>query len=471
MRYWILCLLSLFISPVWAAGLPASVIKALYEAGVPQNAVGVMVQQVDSDKPLILHNAGRAMNPASTMKLLTTSAALGLLGPAYTWHTDALSTANLQDGVLDGDLVIKGYGDPALTLERFWALLHDLRAQGVREIRGDLVLDSSFFEVPAADPGDFDGQADRAYNALPDALLVNFKATRFVFRSNEGRIELTADPSLPQLHVINQIKASPTACGDWKKRITRSVQRDADNVSVTFGGYYAPACGEKSLELSTFDATSYVAQLFGQYWQELGGSLKGTVKVGITPPHARLLAQSVSLPMADVIRLVNKNSNNVMARQILLTVGAERGSVPGNVDKGATAIHAWLTANGGDFNELVLENGAGLSRNERISPQHLGDLLLRTWRSPTMPELMSSLPIAAVDGTMALRLRNSLVAGQAHIKTGSLDAVKAMAGYVLDAQGRRWVVVFVVNHANAEVSGAAMDALLEWVYSDNHANK
>jgi D-alanyl-D-alanine carboxypeptidase/D-alanyl-D-alanine-endopeptidase (penicillin-binding protein 4) len=325
--------------------------------------------------------------------------------------------------------------------------------------------------VPATDPGDFDGQSDRAYNALPDALLVNFKATRFVFQPNGGRIELSADPNLPQLRVINQIKASTVACGDWKKGITRDVQRDAENVNVIFGGNYSLACGEKSLELSAFDSASYTAQLFSQYWQELGGSLKGTVKVGITPPHARLLAQSVSLPMADVIRLVNKNSNNVMARQILLTVGAERGGAPGNVDKGATAIHAWLTANGGDFNELVIENGAGLSRDERISTQHLGALLLRAWRSPNMPELMSSLPIAAVDGTMALRLRNSLVAGQAHIKTGSLDGVKSMAGYVLDAQGRRWVVVFVVNHAKAIDSGAAMDALLEWVYSNNQGNK
>jgi len=426
--------------------------------------VGVMVQQVDTASPVILHNAGRAMNPASTMKLLTTSAALELLGPAYTWHTDVLSTAKLQDGVLDGDLNIKGYGDPAMTQERFWALLHDLRAQGVREIRGDVVLDRSFFDVPASDPGDFDGQSDRAYNVLPDALLVNFKATRFIFQPDGERVKLIADPNLPQLQIINQIQASAAACGSWKEGITRSVQNDAENVSVTLAGDYPLSCGEKTLELSLFDSTSYTSQLFGQYWRETGGSLQGKVRVGEVPPNARLLAQSVSLPLADIIRLVNKNSNNVMARQILLTLGAEKGGAPGNVEKGVAAIHAWLIANGGDFNELVVENGAGLSRNERISTQHLGELLLRAWRHATMSELMSSLPIAGVDGTMALRLRNSSAVGQAHIKTGSLDGVKSMAGYMLDAEGRRWVVVFMVNHAKASFSREAMDALLEWVY-------
>jgi D-alanyl-D-alanine carboxypeptidase/D-alanyl-D-alanine-endopeptidase (penicillin-binding protein 4) len=467
MRLIFLLFISLLVSPAWAAGLPAAVAKALRAAGIPQEAVGVMVQQVDSTKPLILHNADRAMNPASTMKLLTTSAALGLLGPAYTWHTDILSAASVQDEALEGDLIIKGYGDPALTLERFWALLHELRLQGVREIRGDVVLDSSYFDAPLSDPGDFDGQSDRAYNAVPDALLVNFKATRLIFQPDGERIKITADPDLPQLQIINRIQPSPALCEDWKEHVTRTLQRDGETVSITLAGNYPLACGEKSLELGLVDGTSYTAQLFNQYWHDLSGSLKGKVRAGSAPPNARLLAQSVSLTVADVIRLVNKNSNNVMARQILLTLGAEQGGAPGTVDKGAAAIHAWLAAGGGDFKELVIENGAGLSRNERISPQHLGELLLRVWHSPGMPELMSSLPIAAVDGTMLLRLRNSEVAGKAHIKTGSLDGVKSMAGYVMDERGRRWAVVFMVNHPQASASGAAMDALLEWVYKQN----
>ena len=454
----------LAMQPALSAGLPVPVAKALREAGIPQESAGILVQQVDSSKPLISHNASHSMNPASTMKLLTTAAALDLLGPAYTWHTGVLTTASLKDGVLEGDLIVKGGGDPALTLERFWALLHDLRQQGVREIRGDVLLDSSYFAVPLADTGSFDGQPDRAYNALPDALLVNFKATRFVFKSENGQVNIAADPDLPQLRVNNRVQPSPALCEDWKEHLTRTAQRDGEIVTLTFSGHYPLACGEKVLELSVLENTSYVGQLFQQYWRELGGTLTGTVKPGGGPANAGLLTQSVSLPLADVVRLVNKFSNNVMARQLLLTLGAEQGGVPGSVDKGVQAIQRWLAAKGNEWPELVLENGAGLSRNERISPQHLGNLLLQAWRSPNMPELMSSLPIVAVDGTMQHRLNDSAVAGQAHIKTGSLDGVKSMAGYLLDAKGRRWVVVCMVNHANASAARAAMDALLDWLY-------
>lgn len=465
MRILLFILSSLLLASAEAASLPAPVVQALRVAGVPQDAVGVMVQQVDGNKPLVLHNASRAMNPASTMKLLTTSAALELLGPAYTWHTDVMATAPIKDGVLGGDIILKGTGDPALTLERFWALLHGLRQQGLRDIRGDLVLDRSAFEPVPADPAGFDGQPDRAYNVLPDALLVNFKAIRFDFVPNGTAIQVVADPALPQVQIVNRIQPSPATCEDWKEHLTRTVQYENNQVMLTFGGHYPVACGEKALELSVLDNNSYIAQLFQQYWRELGGTFNGTVKLGEAPVNAQLLSQSVSLPLSDVVRLINKNSNNVMARQLLLTLGAEQGGVPGNVQKGTDAIHRWLAAKGGDFNELVIENGAGLSRNERISPQHLGELLLRAWRSPTMPELMSSLPIAGVDGTMQRRLNDSAVTGRAHIKTGSLDGVKSMAGYVLDAKGRRWVVVFVVNHPKAAAAREAMDALLEWVYA------
>lgn len=153
-----------------------------------------------------------------------------------------------------------------------------------------------------------------------------------------------------------------------------------------------------------------------------------------------------------------------MARQMLLTIGAEKQGTPTSVERSIRSIREWLAGKNLDFPELVLENGAGLSRQESISAQHLGDLLLSAWQSPVMPELMSSLPITAVDGTLEKRLKISDVAGQAHLKTGSLDGVRAMTGYLLDKKGRRWVVVFVVNHANAGASRVAQDALLEWVY-------
>jgi D-alanyl-D-alanine carboxypeptidase/D-alanyl-D-alanine-endopeptidase (penicillin-binding protein 4) len=448
------------------ADLPAPVAQALRAAGLPPDSAAVFVQQVDKAKPLISHHAEQAVSPASTMKLVTTYAALGVLGPAYTWRTEIYSAAPQQGDVLNGDLILKGYGDPALTLENFWDLLRALRKSGVREIKGDLVLDRGYFDTAPHDPGQFDGEPYRAYNAGPDALLVNFKATRFSFRGEvqQGKVAITTDPELPQLKVINQIELRQVPCADWKDRLGYRVQREGESVTAVFSGNYSVACGEKSLELSLFDDAVYVHQLFRQLWQEQGGVLRGALKLGTVPEGAKRLAQANSPPLADVIRLVNKYSNNVMARQLLLTMGAESGIAPGSAENGGQAVHDWLAKQGLDFPELVIENGAGLSRNERISARHLGELLLAAWRSPLMPELMSSLPLAAVDGTLQHRLNGSAVAGQAHVKTGSLEGARAIAGYLLDAKGRRWVVVFVVNHPRAAAAGAAQDALLEWLH-------
>ncbi|MCE9633029.1 MAG: D-alanyl-D-alanine carboxypeptidase/D-alanyl-D-alanine-endopeptidase [Methylophilales bacterium] len=446
-----------------AADLPASVVSALREAGIPQSAVGVWVQQVDAKKPLIQQNSNRAMNPASTMKLLTTSAALNTLSPAYTWHTEALTNASQQGDVLQGDLVLKGGGDPALTLERFWMLLRDLRQQGIREIAGDLVLDDSVFEVGSSDT--LDGQSDRAYNAPPSALLVNFRAHNISFKPEAEKVFVSIDPALPALRLVNQLRVVEGPCEDWKGRIKRDVVREGDNVTVAFSGAYPRDCGEKTLELSVLDNTTYVGQFFTQLWRGQGGVFNGKVRAGTAPTESRLLLRGESLPLGDVIKLINKNSNNVMARQLLLTLGAEKSGIPSTPEKGVQVVRAWLDENKRDFPELVLENGAGLSRNERISAEHMGQLLTDQWRSSTMPEFMSSLPIVAVDGTMKKRLNSSSVAGQAHIKTGLLDGVKCMAGYVLDRKGQRWAVVMLVNHAQATKAGVAMDALLEWLYS------
>lgn len=467
-RFFLALGLILFLaSPAWAVNLPASVVESLKAAGIPQDAVSVYVQQVDQARPLLVRNAGQPMNPASTMKLLTTYAGLELLGPAHNWKTEIYAAAPVNDGILDGDLIIKGYGDPALTLSGFWETLRSLKKSGLREIKGDLVLDRSYFSVSAHDPGAFDGEPWRAYNAAPDALLVNFKATQFTFRGDagQGKVSIAADPDSPQLSIVNQVELRQVPCADWKDRLGLQVARAGDQVTVTFSGNYSLACGEKSLSLSVFDDGDYVFQLFRQLWREQGGTLRGTLRQGDMAPGSHLLVQSTSPPLAEVVRMINKNSNNVMARQMLLTIGAEKSGAPGSADKGAEAVRAWLAGKGLEFPELVIENGAGLSRNERISAQHLAELLLAAWKSPVMPELMSSLPVVALDGTLEKRLRESRVAGHAHLKTGYLEGVRAIAGYLLDHKGRRWVVVFLVNHARAKAARDAQDALLEWLYA------
>jgi D-alanyl-D-alanine carboxypeptidase/D-alanyl-D-alanine-endopeptidase (penicillin-binding protein 4) len=449
-----------------AQPLPAPVALALKRAQIPLSAVAAYVQDVDGGKPRVAHNAAQAMNPASTIKLLTTYAALELLGPTYAWKTEAYAGGKIEGGVLEGNLILKGYGDPKLTLENFWLLLRRLRALGLREIRGDLVLDRSYFEAADHDPAKFDAEPLRAYNVGPDALLLNFKAVRFQFVPDADRktVIVIAQPKPAALEFAAAVRATDGACGDWRAGIKAEFQTNGGSARASFSGSMPASCGERYWNASLLAQPDYVYGVFRQLWEELGGTLAGGWQDGPVPADARLLATSTSASNAELVRDINKFSNNVMARQLFLTLGAEVLKLPGRSDRSTQVVQSWLAEKILAFPELILENGSGLSRQERISAEHMARLLLEAWRSAVMPELMSSLPLVAYDGTMRRRLRFESIAGQAHIKTGSLSDARTLAGYVLDRRGQRQIVVLFINDANAAAGQPAQDALLQWVY-------
>ncbi len=445
--------------------IPPPVARAMQQAGIPEASVGIYVLDVNAERPLLAIGEDRALNPASTIKLVTTFAALEQLGPAYTWPTEVYATGAQLADTLAGDLILKGYGDPRLTLENFWLMLRALRARGVREIRGDLVLDRSYFAAENSDPGRFDNEPTRPYNTPPDALLVNFKAVRLQFLPDRHVLAVVAEPPLPQIQVLNNIALDNEPCGDWVGRLKLTALDEGASARLLFSGSYSVACGEKARSYSVLAHSHYVHALFSLLWRELGGTFVGAVRDGETPPGARLLLVHRTQPLAEIVRDINKFSNNVMARQLYLALGAIALGPPATGEKGARAIRQWLAARGLPAPELVLENGSGLSRVERISAKSLALLLQAAHRSAVMPEFVSSLPVVAVDGTMKKRLAGADVAGQAHVKSGSLTSVRAIAGYVLDNRGRRVVVVCLVNHARAASSHLLHDALLQWVYS------
>lgn len=447
-----------------ASTLPEPVAQALARAGIPESAVGVYVHEIGGDAVLAV-GAERSLNPASSMKIVTTYAGLELLGPAYTWNTEALADGTLTQDSLLGNLHLKGAGDPKLTLEHFWLLLRNLRARGLRDIRGDLVLDRRLFADEAPDPGQFDDQPTRPYNTTPNALLVNFKAVtlQFIPDAATRTVRIIAEPPLPQVQVVNNLKVVDGSCGDWLGRMKIDAQGNADSARLAFSGSYVLDCGERQRSFSVLGHRQYVGALFTLLWRELGGSFSGQIRDGATPPSARVLSTVKSQSLSEIVRDVNKYSNNVMSRQLFLALGFNDAGA--STASATAAVRQWLALKGLSFPELVLENGSGLSRIERISARNLGTVLLSAWHSAVMPELMASLPVAAVDGTMRRRLKSAEIAGQAHIKTGSLSGVRSIAGYVLDAQGNRSVVVFMVNHANAANAQPAMDALLQWVHN------
>jgi len=456
--------LALRASPVPADALPPPVAQSLTRAGIPPSAVALYVQPVDAARPSAIFNAAQPMNPASANKLVTTFAALELLGPAYTWKTEAYLLGRLQGEVLDGDLLLKGYGDPKLTIENFWLFLRSLRARGLREIRGALVLDRSFFDAGGHDPSKFDGEGLRAYNVGADALLVNYKAVRFSFLPGETGVNVVPEPKLAQLEIASGVTLRDGPCGDWRAGLRYDLKQNGAGWRASFSGAMASSCGERVWHLAPLGPDEYVLGAFRSLWQELGGTLAGGVREGKAPAGAKPFAVFESPAAAEVLRDMNKFSNNVMARQVFLTLSAETLKLPGSYPRSARVVKSWLEARKLELPELVIENGSGLSRADRISAEGMGRLLLAAYHSAVMPEFIATMPLVAYDGTMRRRLKLESVAGQAHIKGGSLNDVRAAAGYVLDRNGHRHAVVLIVNHPAAQASQGAQDALLKWVH-------
>jgi D-alanyl-D-alanine carboxypeptidase/D-alanyl-D-alanine-endopeptidase (penicillin-binding protein 4) len=441
---------------------PAELHAALAGTGVPRENVALFVQEVGAPVPLLAWNADLPVNPASAMKLVTTLAGLEMLGPSYTWRTEAYAHGPVQDGVLAGNLILKGYGDPKLTLENFWLLLSDLRARGLREIRGDLVLDRSFFALPPSDPARFDNEPTRPYNVEPDALLLNYKSVRLQLVPDEGtgRVRIIATPALPEIEILNQLVLAPAGCESWPER----PQYTLEPPRLAFTGVFPTGCGERSRNFALLDPNRYAQSLFTQSWRAAGGVFNGVAREGALPADAVPLAAWDSPPLSEVIRDINKFSNNVMARQLFLTLGLAAEAPPLTTAGATRATREWLRRIGIDAPELVLENGSGLSRSERISARNLAKVLLRGFSGPLMPEFVASLPIVGIDGTVRRRLNASPALGQAHIKTGYLEGVRAIAGYVLDRDGRWLVVVAVINHPAALGAAAFQDAVVDWAF-------
>jgi len=461
---WLLALGSCWLTLAQAA-LPFNVQEALNKAKLPAESVAIVVQPVDGGTPIISHNAAKAMNPASVMKLVTTYAALEALTPAYRWKTEVYRNGPLSQGVLDGDLIIKGYGDPALNVAEFWRLLQQVQQQGIRQIKGNLILDLSVYAPEVSQRPVLDDEPWRAYNANPSALLLNGRNTSFRFTvassARQPAVQITQEFELPQIRVINTMQVRKGACNDWRSDLHYSVTPQTDGVTVAFSGTLPAQCDERYLELSVLGDTQYVFFSFKKLWAQLGGQFNGQLLQAPVIDTATLVTTWLSPSLDSVVRDINKWSNNVMARQLLLTIALEAGFTPADEAGAALALKQVLRQRGLQWPELVLENGSGLSRNERVSAEHLAQLLVTAYQRPVMPVLMASLPILGTDGTTKKRLAEGSSKGMAYLKTGSLEGVSSIAGYVQDVTGKRYVLVVIANHARASAVRAVQDTLLK----------
>jgi D-alanyl-D-alanine carboxypeptidase/D-alanyl-D-alanine-endopeptidase (penicillin-binding protein 4) len=458
----VLAALTLALPLAAAADIPATVRAELARAGVPLEAVSVLVQPVEGGAPIATHNAEQPMTPASVIKLVTTYAALDLLGPAHTFKTLFVTAGEITNGELRGNLVVRGGGDPRLTYDRLWKAAHQLRARGLREIHGDVLLDRSAFAPVIHDPGKFDNDPRRAYNVGPDALLANFKAIDFRFVPTDDGVRVLGEPDLPNVTIASRVKLVREPCGAWRRNLQYEIEEMGLLATVVFTGTFPLDCGEKTWPLAVFDGDRYFESVFRWVWSEAGGKLIGKVRPGRAPAEGKLFLTLESDPLAEIVRDINKYSNNVMARQLYLALSAEKLAIPGENKASGLVVAEWLRLKKIEAPELSIDNGSGLSRTDRISAATLAAVLRSAWASPVMPELVASLPVYAVDGTF--KKRTGGATGQAHVKGGTLTGVQAIAGYVRDARGKRWIVVMIANHDNANRAQPALDALVEWVH-------
>ncbi|MCW5610183.1 MAG: D-alanyl-D-alanine carboxypeptidase/D-alanyl-D-alanine-endopeptidase [Rubrivivax sp.] len=459
----------LALTPAGAAQrLPPEVGAALQRAGVPEEALAVAIVEAGSGRPLLQWRDEVPVNPASLAKLLTTIAALERLGPAWRWSTPVWLDGAVEDGVLQGSLHIRGSGDPKLVLERVWLLLHRVQQFGVREIRGDIVLDGSAFAPAEASPADFDGEPLRPYNVKPGALLLNFRSVLHTFVPDPaaGIARVLVEPMLAGTQVDRLVPLAGGPCGDWRGALKASFEPGR----TRFAGAYPQACGEMTWAVADPAPETFDARLVQALWTEMGGRLQGRVREGAAPVGRPPAFELQSPPLAELVRDINKFSNNVMAQQLFLTLALQAApGQPATLQAARESLLAWLVARTGETgDEVVIDNGSGLSRATRISARRLARLLLQTWDSPVMSELMSSLPIAGADGTLR---RATMAPGRAHLKTGSLRDVGGLAGYVLSDSGRRYVLVAVVNHPRAVFARPALDALVQWTLRDAPAGR
>ena len=441
--------------------LPPEIVSKLRATGVREYGMSAYVQDVNSPKPLLAYQDNTSRVPASVMKLITSYASLGILGPNYRWPVDVLTRGQIKNGTLNGDLIIKGYGSPEFKTADLRKILRGIKQKGIRNISGRVVFDDSYFNAPKQSAGSFDGRSLSHYNAKPDALLFNERLSSFQVRAVGKRVRVTTSTPASNLKIVNRMRKTRRSC-----RPRMSVKHRGQQSIVTFSGTFSRRCGTRTFTKVVSRPANMIYGSMKAFWKrDVGGIFKARFTMGRSPAGARPLLRTYSRTLAQILPTIDKDSNNVMARQLLLTIGAKRSGGQGTERNGANAIGAWLASRGLHFPELRIENGSGLSRTARISARHVGDLLVDAYRSPYRNYLMQSLAVAGVDGTMKRRLKRTRVRGRGFFKTGTLRNVRAIAGYVKAADGKTYVMAILHNDPKARRrSLVAHDKLIEWVY-------
>ncbi len=457
--------------------LPPAVTQALALAKLPPDSLGAVALPLGHSAAPWQYRGQSPMQPGSAMKLVTSIVALDKLGLTHAGRTRLLSAAPVAGGVLQGDLVLQGGADPDFGIAQFWELLLELRDQGITRIQGDLVLDRQRYRPARLDTGEppFDSRPESWWNVTPDSLLIDLGLQTLELVSDADTLRARLKPAVQGVRIdTSAMRLTDKPCAQWDADWVAPLRRDEPGagprgqpgaVLVLQGGF--PRRCTRNEGLQAVERTRYAGLVFAQVWRELGGQWDGAVRDAdtATPAESRALAQRRSRPWGEMLRMMVKTSDNTLARLLFLELGVpDMAAQPQarTLDLARQAVVQWYAGQGIATPGLVVDNGSGLSRSERITAQTLADTVAWAWKSRHAPDLLMSLPVAGVDGTLRNRLKGSPAAGWARLKTGTLRNVTALAGVVYDAEGRPWALATMVNQDDRVEQGrAVLDALVD----------
>ena len=414
---------------------------------IQPSEIGYSVIDLETGQELASHQDDIAMNPASTMKLLTSYAALRELGNQYTWTTEFKSDGKVVNGILQGDLYWVGTGDPLFDQKDLLAMIWQLNNKGIYGINGRLILDKSIWSsIGSAD--NFDDDSDAAFTTPPDPQMLAFKVAWLQVEANEfGKPQLKLDPDMPDVMLNTNITTrAQGTCRD----IRNYLKIKSNGYSVDIQGSLPSSCIGKKTFVNILPMNDFALQSFKAHWFTINSSpLTIQAATGRAPTNATTLAIHRSPDLTQAIKSLNKYSNNTIARTVFLTMGAKEDNFSNNtVASGKRAMRrTFAQAKLFDNEDLIIENGSGLSRRERVTPRFMSAMLKSAYDSSHRDAFVYSLPIAGVDGTLSARFKT--LGSNLRLKTGTLKNVRSLAGYWLPENGRKLAVVVIINSPNS----------------------
>jgi D-alanyl-D-alanine carboxypeptidase/D-alanyl-D-alanine-endopeptidase (penicillin-binding protein 4) len=443
--------------------LPSEVAKIIRNSGIPSKDISLYIKEAGKSQRVVAAlNANTTRTPASVIKVLTTYAAVLKLGFDYRWPTQFYTAGSLKNGVLHGDLLIKGFGDPTLSEKDLPTIVSRIKAKGIRKITGNIVIDRSYFNVGTKNNSGFDKHTYSPYNAMPDAMMFNQRVSTICVVPNKNDVhKKVPDGSYVLRNRLQRVNKPCRGRYSWP-----AVKIDEHQAvpEVILKGKISKRCGKRNIcKVITKPYKSFYYALKDALGRA-GVAVQGEMKIGKISQNARILFTHYAKPLEQIIAKTAKKSNNLYARHLLLLLGAKQYGAPATLSKGRRAVKEILRKAGALGNgTLYIDNGSGLSRKAKLNAKLLATMYDSAYNRYGM-RWMKTLSIAGVDGTIKKRFRGTAVHRRAWMKTGTLKRVKNIGGYVKSRSGRLYTVVIIVNTTKGRWKAAKLqNNLIKWL--------